>query len=149
MRCLHVRFQLLLLEKSNTDFPEPFSISLANVSLVRHIPRFARQRAAVVFESCLRDATRVGSLASWERLLTSQILAQIDMFDSGQILHAPLTPPVCMCSFGQSLRPQKKSGGLRPIAVGLTLRRLASKIANHWAMEYLGPELAPGPDSWV
>jgi len=63
----------------------------------------------VVFELCLRDATRVGSLASWERLLkfasclrkprrggrrfnlTSQISAQIDMFDSGQILHAPVT----------------------------------------------------------
>jgi len=108
MRCLHVRFQLLLLEKSNTDFPEPFSISLANVSLVRHIPRFARQRAAVVFESCLRDATRVGSLASWERLLTSQILAQIDMFDSGQILHALLTPPVCHVFFGSVFTSSEK-----------------------------------------
>jgi len=53
-----------LLEESNTDLSEIFSISSANVGLVRHIPRSARQRAAVVFELCLRDATRVGSLAS-------------------------------------------------------------------------------------
>jgi len=51
------------------DLTKAFSISSANVGLVRHIPRSARQRAAVVFESCFRDATRVGSLASWERVL--------------------------------------------------------------------------------
>jgi len=71
------------LEESNNDLPEAFSISPANVGLVRRIPRSTSQRAAVVFESCLRDATRVGSLASCLRKpkrggrrfnLTSQIL---------------------------------------------------------------------------
>jgi len=28
---------------------------------------------------------------------------------------------------------KKKDGGLRPIAIGLCLRRLVSKIANRWA----------------
>jgi len=31
----------------------------------------------------------------------------------------------------------------RPIAIGLTLPRLVSKIASRWAMEYFVPELAP------
>jgi len=37
----------------------------------------------------------------------------------------------------------KKDGGLYPIAVGLTLHRLASKIANRWATERMVPLLAP------
>jgi len=37
----------------------------------------------------------------------------------------------------------KKDGGLKPIAVGLILRRLASKIANRWATERVLPILGP------
>ena len=36
-----------------------------------------------------------------------------------------------------------KDGGLRPIAIGLTLRRLASKIVNRWATDRLSSKLAP------
>jgi len=46
--------------------------------------------------------------------------------------------------FGASLHAiSKKDGGLRPIAIGLTLRRLTSKIANRWATERVLPILGP------
>jgi len=52
--------------------------------------------------------------------------------------------PVRHVLLGASLHAlRKEDGGLRPIAVGLTLRRLASKIASCWAMKYTMPELAP------
>jgi len=52
--------------------------------------------------------------------------------------------PVRHVFFGASLHAlRNKDAGIRPIVVGLTLRRLASKIASHWAMEYMLPELAP------
>ena len=44
---------------------------------------------------------------------------------------------------GRLLALLKKDGGLRPIAVGLTLRRLAAKIVNKTATESLIPILAP------
>jgi len=45
---------------------------------------------------------------------------------------------------GASLHAISKQGGrLRPIAVGLTLRRLSSKVANRWATERMVPLLAP------
>ena len=37
----------------------------------------------------------------------------------------------------------KKCGGIRPIAVGLTLRRLASKCANSAVLTRLGPDFSP------
>jgi len=56
--------------------------------------------------------------------------------------------PVPHVFFGASLHAlRKKDGGLHPIAVGLTLRRLEFKIASCLAMEYIMPELAS--DSWV
>jgi len=46
--------------------------------------------------------------------------------------------------FGAKLHAlRKKDGGLRPIAVGLTLRRLAAKVANRWATECSIPILFP------
>ena len=89
----------------------PFSISPPPVKLVTHIPKAARLRGAAMFESCLRDVVRVGSLASWNRLLrfsssssqpnrgdyrfnlSSQILAQLERFDSGP-------PPWCLMYVG-------------------------------------------------
>jgi len=50
---------------------------------------------------------------------------------------------------GQIFTPLKRKTGESderpwgPIAVRLTLRKLASKIASRWAMEYMMPELAP------
>lgn len=38
---------------------------------------------------------------------------------------------------------EKKSGGLRPIAVGYTIRRLVSKCANSFALEQLGDYFSP------
>ena len=44
---------------------------------------------------------------------------------------------------GRLLALLKKDGGLRPIAVGLSMRRLAAKVVNKAATEKLAPLLAP------
>ena len=44
---------------------------------------------------------------------------------------------------GRMLALNKKGGGIRPIAIGLTLRRLASKCANSAVIAHLRPEFAP------
>ena len=44
---------------------------------------------------------------------------------------------------GRLLALHKKSGGIRPIAIGLTLRHLASKCANSAIMAHLRPQFAP------
>ena len=38
---------------------------------------------------------------------------------------------------------QKKSGGVRPIAIGYTWRRLAAQCANTYAISQLGDSLLP------
>jgi len=46
--------------------------------------------------------------------------------------------------FGANLQAlRKKNGCLRPIAVGLTLRRLISKVASRWGSAWMSPLLAP------
>lgn len=53
-------------------------------------------------------------------------------------------PTVCPIFFGGRLIAlQKKSGGIRPIAIGYTLRRLAAKCANRHAITLLGDSLLP------
>lgn len=44
---------------------------------------------------------------------------------------------------GRLIALQKKSGGIRPIAIGYTLRRLAAKCANRHAITLLGDSLLP------
>jgi len=60
------------------------------------------------------------------------------------VLAGGVPQEVRLVFFGASLHAiSKKDGGLKPIAVGLTLRRLASKIGNRLATErvllILGP----------
>ena len=44
---------------------------------------------------------------------------------------------------GRLFALQKKSGGVRPIAIGYTWRRLAAKCANNYAISQLGDSLLP------
>ena len=44
---------------------------------------------------------------------------------------------------GRLIALEKKSGGIRPIAIGLTLRRLASKCANFFGVERLRSSFSP------
>jgi len=63
----------------------------------------------------------------------------VNLFLAGGILQA-----VRHAFFGATLHAlKKKDGGLRPIAVWLYLRRLASKVANRWATAELLSTLAP------
>ena len=51
--------------------------------------------------------------------------------------------------FGVTLFPfRKKDGGVRPIAVGLTLRRLVARTANRLAQESCAAVLAPFEVGW-
>ena len=44
---------------------------------------------------------------------------------------------------GRLIALEKKSGGIRPIAVGYTLRRIAAKCANNFALTVLSNKLLP------
>ena len=44
---------------------------------------------------------------------------------------------------GRLLALNKKGGGIRPIAVGFSFRRLASKCANAFALARLSPSFCP------
>ena len=73
----------------------------------------------------------------------SQLLRALTSFTN--LILAGRTPPsVCPLFFGASLiAPEKKDGGVRPIAVGCTLQRLVAKCAGNSVMlamaELLGP----------
>jgi len=60
------------------------------------------------------------------------------------VLSGGVPDPVRPCFFGASLIPfAKKGGGVRPIAVGLTLRRMASKVAVSVVAPACAPALSP------
>ena len=60
------------------------------------------------------------------------------------VLEGRVPPAVRPSFFGASLFPfRKKDGGIRPIAVGLTLRRLVAKAANRRALESCVGALMP------
>ena len=60
------------------------------------------------------------------------------------VLRGETAPSVRSSFFGATLIAlNKKGGGLRPIAVGCTLRRLASKCAGNSVMMAMGAFLAP------
>jgi hypothetical protein len=61
-----------------------------------------------------------------------------------QLLQGDCPPEVRPVLFGRTLiAPDKKSGGVRPIAVGYTWRRLSAKCANAFAVARLSSYLSP------
>src|SRR5437867_3506901 len=54
-------------------------------------------------------------------------------------------PPLAAKIFygGRLLALEKKSGGIRPIVIGLSLRRVASKVANSFGLGHLGNYFSP------
>ena len=62
----------------------------------------------------------------------------------GLVLAGKTPPSIRPFFFGANLIPlQKKDGGVRPIAVGCTLRRLAAKVASSKVQEEMATLLAP------
>ena len=60
------------------------------------------------------------------------------------VLRGGVLEVVCPAFFGAQLFPfTKKDGGIRPIAVGLTLRRLVAKVANTRGLVKCASILAP------
>jgi hypothetical protein len=80
----------------------------------------------------------VGSRIAGPDLLTA-ITGFINMILSGQC------PSLIAKSFfgGRLLALSKKSGGIRPIVIGFTLRRLASKLANAFGLTSLANYFSP------
>ena len=88
-------------DSASDDSSPSFTMTPPTFKIIKRIPRPARHRAGMIFESCLKDVVRLGTLASWRRLfnfasalrqpsrggrrinLSARILAQLDMFDSG------------------------------------------------------------------
>ena len=60
------------------------------------------------------------------------------------LLEGNLSSDICKIIYGGNLIAlEKKDGGLRPIAIGYTLRRLAAKCANTYALDKISAVLAP------
>jgi len=92
-----------LSESAINESIESFPMSPPSVKFIERITRSARHKAAIVFESCLRDVINVGSLPHWDHLfnfatdlrqpsrgghrlnLTARILDQLEEFDSGVV----------------------------------------------------------------
>lgn len=84
----------------------------------------------------LRDL--VNCLESGSELVSS-LTAFVNMLLSG-VCHAEMIP---ILFGGRLVALNKKDGGVRPIAVGNTLRRLAAKCANSYAAAKLAPLFSP------
>jgi len=71
--------------------------------------------------------------------LVSAITALVNL-----LLEGKCPPEVATVLFdGRLFALEKKSGGVRPIAIGYTWRRLADKCANNYAISQLGDTLLP------
>ena len=73
------------------------------------------------------------------RVFLSSLTSFINHIMEGNAPHS-----VCPILFGTNLIAlRKKDGGIRPIAIGLTLRRLAAKIGSFRVVQSVGSALAP------
>ncbi len=115
--------------------------------------------AVHVIEQDVTTAIRsfpAGSAAGPDGLRPQHLLDLITCKEAGQELVSATTslvnlllegrcpPEVGTVLFGGRLFAlQKKSGGVRPIAIGYTWRRLAAKCANNYAISQLGDTLLP------
>jgi len=97
-----------------------------------------------------------GSAAGPDGIRPQHLLDLITCKEAGQELVAAITelvnlllegrcpPAVASILFGGRLFAlEKKSGGVRPIVIGYTWRRLAAKCANSYALSQLGDSLLP------
>jgi hypothetical protein len=97
-----------------------------------------------------------GSSGGPDGIRPQHILDLINCRESGSALLTSLTafvnslldgkcsPDVTPILFGgQLMALEKKSGGVRPIAIGYTWRRIAAKCANKYAIESIGDYLRP------
>ena len=86
----------------------------------------------------LQDLTSPSAEAGGQRLLFS--LTSFINF----VLHGNVPPTICEVFFGASLTVlSKKDGGIRPIAVGGTIRRLIAKIATRSILAETSDRLYP------
>ena len=86
----------------------------------------------------LKDMTG-SSAAGGGQMLLQSLTSFINFILAGEVTH-----PVRHFFFGATLIAlNKKDGGVRPIAVGCTLRRLAAKCAGNQVMKAMGTLLAP------
>ena len=91
-----------------------------------------------------RDGLRPQHLKDMTENRIGGALAEVLAEFSNLVLSGGVPEAVRPVFFGATLLPFiKKDGGIRPIAVGLTLRRLVSKIANSSAIESCTTTLAP------
>ena len=123
------------------------------------LPDPATFDAVQVTEQDVASAIRsfpAGSAAGPDGLRPQHLLDLITCKEAGQELVSAITAltnlllegrcpaevaTILFC--GRLFALQKKSGGVRPIAIGYTWRRLAAKCANNYAISQLGDALLP------
>jgi len=110
---------------------QPMTVTAADVKLA--VQSFAPGSAGG------RDGLRPQHLKDLVNERVGGDLAEVLADFSNLVLRGGVPEVVRPVFFGASLLPfTKKEGGIRPIAVGLTLRRLVSKMANTRALESCG-----------
>src|SRR5277367_3746580 len=110
---------------------QPMTVTAADVKLA--VQSFAPGSAGG------RDGLRPQHLKDLVNERVGGDLAEILADFANLVLRGGVPEVVRPVFFGASLLPfTKKEGGIRPIAVGLTLRRLVSKMANTRALEWCG-----------
>ena len=100
------------------------------------------------FASCFAQPARAGK----QNNLTNHVLKRLNRWEQG--LAGGVPADVRPIFFGASLHAlKKKEGGIRPISIGLTLRRLISNVANTWATSvcsstFLPHQMGVGAKGW-
>ena len=87
----------------------------------------------------LKDLTSVHTEHAGQRLV-SQLTEFANLCFAGEVPTAIIRPVFCRASL---CALTKKDGGIRPIAVGCTLRRLVAKTASRLVQETMAAKLAP------
>ena len=121
--------------------PTPTQIHVDSSSVARAIRSFPSGSAGGpdrLIPQHLKDLLRTSGDEEDSRLLQS--LAPF----CALVMEGRVPPAIRPFFFGATLVAlEKKSGGVRPIAVGCTLRRLVAKIAGQWVVEEMAGLLSP------
>ena len=125
----------------------------------REVPELSTCAAVQVLETDVIKAIQsfpAGSSADPDGIRPQHLLDLITCTEKGPALVTAITALTSLLLNGRCPRDiavllfggrlialQKKSGGVRPIAIGYTWRRLAAKCANRFALTVLGDTLLP------
>ena len=125
-------------QKPSADCPPLTATSNDILSALRSFHKGSAGGPDGLLPQHLQDLTSPSAEAGGQRLLLA--LTSFINF----VLHGNVPPSICEIFFGASLTAlSKKDGGIRPIAVGGTIRRLIAKVASQSILAETSDRLYP------